>query len=268
MSGSPALIEGAFRQAVKARLLPLGDAAWTVEFGRGIDPELNARVMSLAEQVRTRREVEALFAGVLDVVPTFRSLTVHFDPLRTEADRLGERLLALAAVSGGRVATGRRWRLPVCFEAGFAPDLAGLAAACGLGEDAVVRLLTTTRFRVYMIGFMPGFPYMGGLPSVLAMPRLATPRQRVPAQSLAVAGSMCCVYPWESPGGWRLLGRMPLPLFELQQGLAPAWLAAGDEVGWQAIDRATCERLAADWAEGALTREAFLVGEGGPCPVA
>jgi inhibitor of KinA len=249
-----------------ARLLSLGDAAWTVEFGAAIDPAHHTGVMRLAERVRAGQGTDAALDGVQDVVPTFRSLTVLFDPLRTEADMLGARLLALCEADDTPVSAGRCWRLPVCFDPALAPDLGEVCAATGLPDHAVVQLLTTTRFQVGMIGFMPGFPYLSGLPSALAMPRLATPRKAVPAGSLAVAGRMCCVYPWESPGGWRLLGRMPLPLFDVQHSEAPAWLAAGDTVRWVAIDRTGHDRLTADWARGALTRQDFLDPEAPACP--
>lgn len=259
---------GGFLPAV--RLLALGDAAWTVEFGRSIDPVAHARVMRLADRVRTGLGTDAALAGVLDVVPTFRSLTVLFDPLRTEAEALGARLLALSAAEDTPLTVGRRWRLPVCFDPTFALDMAEVSAACGWSPDAVVQRLTDALFRVDVIGFMPGFPYLTGLPPELAMPRLATPRKAVPAGSLAVAGAMCCVYPWESPGGWRLLGHMPLPLFDLAQTEAPAWLAAGDTVRWTAVDRAEHDRLAAEWARGVLTRRDFLdaeaESEGLSCP--
>lgn len=248
------------------RLLALGDSAWTVEFGDVIDPGLNARVMNLADQLRAVRDTDEAFASVLDVVPTFRSLTVHYDPLRADAGALGERLLALAAAVDDRVREGRHWRLPVCFDEDFAPDLAALVRAKGLSVQEVIEQLTQASLRVYMIGFMPGFPYMGGLPPSLAMPRLATPRKLVPAQSLAVAGEMCCVYPWDSPGGWNLLGRTPVPLFSLACGDQPAWLAAGDQVRWYAVDRGDYERLAADLVAGRTPREAFLDQRGTPCP--
>jgi KipI family sensor histidine kinase inhibitor len=248
------------------RLLPLGDAAWTVEFGREIDPVTHARVMRLADQVRTRQGRDAALEGVQDVVPTFRSLTVLFDPLRTDAEALGAHLLVLSEAEDTTVSIGRCWRLPVCFDPALAPDLGDVCAASGLSENAVVQLLAATLFKVGMIGFMPGFPYLSGLPPVLAMPRLAIPRKSVPAGSLAVTGAMCCVYPWESPGGWRLLGRMPLPLFDLQHSDAPAWLAAGDAVRWVAIDRTEHDRLTVDWARGALTRRDFLDPEAPACP--
>jgi KipI family sensor histidine kinase inhibitor len=250
-----------------ARLLPLGDAAWTVEFGCTLEASFNVLVLQLARRVQERLDVDPALCGVQDLVPTFRSLTVHFDPLRTDADGLGERLMALTAERGDLAdVLARGWRLPVCFEPDLGPDLEDLSAWAGLSVDALVRRMTGAVFRVGVIGFMPGFPYLTGLPPELAMPRLATPRKAVPAGSLAVAGAMCCVYPWESPGGWRLLGHMPLPLFDLVQAEAPAWLAAGDTVRWTAVDRAEHDRLAAEWARGALTRRDFLDTEGSPCP--
>ena len=249
------------QELLAPRLLALGDAAWTVEFGREISAVVNARVMDLAERIALLRQDDPLFAAVSDVVPTFRSLTLHFDPLLTGAEALGNRLLALAEESGSKLPEGRRGRLPVCFEGDFAPDLPRLAQAKGLDQDAVIQHLLAAEFRVYMIGFLPGFPYMGGLPPELAMPRLASPRQRLPANSLAVAGEMCAVYPWESPGGWNLLGRTPVQLFDLKQAEQPAMLAAGDRVRWYAVPRDEYERLQQQIQGGALPRNSFLQAE-------
>jgi KipI family sensor histidine kinase inhibitor len=239
------------------RLLALGDSAWTLEFGSAIDPAINARVMGLAERVSQARASEPLMASVTDVVPTFRSLTVHYDPLEADATALGERLRVLAQDGHQAMQPGRLWLLPVCFDADFAPDLPRLAEAKGLNPDEVIHHLLAATFRVYMLGFQPGFPYMGGVPPELHMPRLPAPRQKVPAQSLAVAGEMCAVYPWDSPGGWNLLGRTPVVLFDLRHAEQPALLAAGDEVRCHAVDRATHDRLAAEIARG-LPRETFL----------
>lgn len=239
------------------RLLALGDSAWTLEFGSAIHPAINARVMGLAERVLRARGSEPLLASITDVVPTFRSLTVHYDPLEADAVALGERLRVLAQHGHQDMLPGRRWHLPVCFDADFAPDLPRLAEARGLSPDGVIQRLLAATFRVYMLGFQPGFPYMGGVPPELHMPRLPAPRQKVPAQSLAVAGEMCAVYPWESPGGWNLLGRTPVVLFDLRHADQPALLAAGDEVRCHAVDRATHDRIAAEIAQG-LPRETFL----------
>ena len=245
------------------RLLSLGDTAWTVEFGEVIDPVLHGRVLGLAGELESRREASGSpFAAVVDVVPTFRSLTVHYDPLRCDGQRLGEELLALARSSGSAGTSGRRWRIPVCFDADFAPDLADLAQSKGLLPEDVIARLTATEFQVYLIGFMPGFPYMGGLPVELQMPRLSSPRKAVPERSLAVAGEMCAVYPWESPGGWRLLGRTPVPLFRAAES-EPALLASGDRVRWHAIDRATYLDLEAAGQAGLLERRQFLAADVG-----
>ena len=146
----------------------------------------------------------------------------------------------------------------MCFDAGFAPDLDALARARGLTTAQVVELMTGTAFRVYMLGFQPGFPYMGGLPAALEVPRLATPRSDVPARSLAVAGRMCAVYPWRSPGGWHLVGRLPLALFDAADPVAPAWLQPGDEVRWRAIDRTRFDTLERRSAAGTVDRADWL----------
>lgn len=254
------------------RLLPLGDAAWTVEFGDKIDPALHARVLGLAAALARVRagagdEIGPLAAcsaapwrGIVDVVPTFRSLTVYYNPLLTDGQRLGEALLNLARSAGSAGHAGRHWRIPVCFDDDFAPDLDELAQSKGLSRDAVIALMTKAKFQVYMIGFMPGFPYMGGLPPVLEVPRLSSPRKAVPARSLAIAGAMCAVYPWESPGGWRLLGRTPVPMFSASEGQSPSLLASGDSVCWQAIDRPRYLELEAAARAGALDRASLLQG--------
>jgi KipI family sensor histidine kinase inhibitor len=239
------------------RLLPLGDSAWTVELGQGIDNGIHARVMGLSALIEQQRHSHPLLARLTDVVPTFRSLTVHFDAAWTDAQALGAHLLALAQQGQDRVLRGRTWALPVCFDDDFAPDLARLCNAKGLTRAAVIEHLVSARLRVYLLGFQPGFAYMGGLPPALALPRLATPRARVPARSVATAGDLCGIYPWDSPGGWNLLGRTPVQLFDPSLADQPALLAAGDEVRWTAVDRATHDRLADEIAHG-LPRETFL----------
>ena len=221
------------------RLLPLGDAAWTVEFGDAIDPALHARVMGFARALE-----EAALPAVVESVPTFRSCTVHFDPLAEGADVLGDRLLELAASAPEAAIAGRRWRIPVLFGGEAGPDLAALAANCALTEEAVVARLCATAFRVYMLGFMPGFPFMGDLPERLRLPRRTEPRVRVPAGSVAIAGGLTAIYPWESPGGWHLLGRCPVRLFDAA-GASPSLLAVGDRVRFQPVPMAEFRRLQA-----------------------
>ncbi|MFM6985647.1 MAG: 5-oxoprolinase subunit PxpB [Hydrogenophaga sp.] len=244
------------------RLLALGDGAWTLEFGQTIDPDTHGRVMGLAQHLlQLLAAPPEPMQGVTDVVPTFRSLTVHYDPGSAQAHALGPWLLSLATEGVQHAEpTVRHWCLPVCFDDEWAPDLPRVAALTGLRREAVIERLLGTELRVYQIGFQPGFPYMGDLPSELAVPRWPSPRQTLPARSLAIAGGLCAVYPWKSPGGWNLLGRTPVVLFDPGQQQQPAMLAAGDTVRWMPIDRAMHDRLAADIAHG-LPRSHFLARE-------
>ena len=245
------------------QLLPVGDTAWTVEFGNRIDPALHARVLGLAGALDAARKdgTNKDLTAIVDVVPTFRSLTVHYNPLACDGERLGEALALMAESSGAATQEGRHWLIPVCFDDDLAPDLNDLCEAKAMSRDAVITLMTEAVFQVYMIGFMPGFPYMGGLPKELEMPRLASPRKAVPARSLAVAGSMCSVYPWESPGGWRLLGRTPIPMFSAKQVDAPSLLASGDRVRWQSIDRARYAEIEKAIEGGTFDRTSLLVAK-------
>lgn len=251
-------------ESQKPVLLALGDSAWTVQFGQTIDPQLHARVVALARRIAQLRNEDPVLQHICDVVPTFRSVTVHFSALDTDREVLGQRLLELAHNGQNETLQGRHWRLPACFDADMGPDLVPLAQTKGLHPRDVVERLLGSRLRVYMIGFLPGFPYMGGLPPDLAAPRLATPRQRVPAHSIAVAGEMCAVYPWDSPGGWNLLGRTPVNLFDLTHVTEPAMLAAGDTVTWYEVEKEEYQALWRQCQSGELQREVFLAT--GPAP--
>lgn len=216
------------------RLLPLGDCAFTVEFGRLIEPATQARVFGLAAALEAARAAGEL-PGVIEWVPAFCAVTVHFDPDRTEAEALATRLLNLAGEAGEHTGTGRLWTVPVCFDHDCGPDLDAVATARGLDPQEVIERFVASEFTVCMLGFLPGFPYLSGLPAELEMPRLATPRSRVPAGSVAIAGRMAAIYPWDSPGGWRLLGRTPLRLFDASRADRPALFAPGDRIRWQVV---------------------------------
>ncbi len=231
------------------RLLSVGDTAWTVEFGVAIDPAIHGRVLGFCGLLDTL-SADGRLDGVVEWVPTFRSVTVHFNPQQIDAMVLRNLLSELAGKSGVLSAVGCRWHIPVCFDAESAPDLADVAKAKGMTPEEVVHLLTGSIFSVYMLGFLPGFPYLGGVPEALDMPRLASPRKVVPARTIAIAGRMCAAYPWESPGGWRLLGRTPVRLFDAANSRRPALLAPGDEVVWEAIDSAVYAELDAECAAG------------------
>jgi len=178
-------------------------------------------------------------------MPTFRSLTVFFDPLRTGRAALLDALQPLfERGASAATAASRRWRLPACYEGEAAPDLAETARTLGITPDDVVALHSGTDVVVYMLGFLPGFPFMGDLPERLRLPRRTEPRVRVPAGSVAIANALTVIYPWESPGGWHLLARCPVPLFDARRA-APSLLAPGDHVRFDPVPIDEYRRLEA-----------------------
>jgi inhibitor of KinA len=234
------------------RFLDLGDRAITVEFGDTIDPELLARVAALDHAC-----AQAALPGVIETVPTFRSLTIIFDPLVTSRTELLPALQALLVDTAEAASTpSRHWRLPACYEGDFAPDLIDVARRCGMSAEAVVEVHTRSEYVVYMLGFLPGFPFMGDVAEALRLPRRDEPRVAVPAGSVAIANALTAVYPWQSPGGWHLLANCPVPLFDASRS-SPALLAAGDRVSFEAVTAAEHARIAAALAAGELRPESF-----------
>jgi KipI family sensor histidine kinase inhibitor len=225
------------------RFLPAGDTALVVEFGDRIDEALSERVLLLSARLRAEPP-----AGLVETVPTFRSLMVHYDPRETDGERLRAAIEAALRQAGSMAWRMRRWRLPACYEPDCAPDLAWVAEQTGLTAEDVVRRHAATQFRVYMIGFTPGFPYMGGLPPELNLPRRTDPRLRVPAGSIAIASGMTAIYPVESPGGWHLIGSTPVQLFD-PQWERPSLLAPGDLVFFEPVGRAAYENIRAAVAD-------------------
>lgn len=208
------------------RVDPLGDRAVLLTFGEGIDPAVHARVAALARQLRRSPP-----AGVEDIVPAYTTLAAWFDPARRRHEELAEELLEREAATGGAAAAlGREWVIPVRYDG---PDLEWVAARTGLGRDEVVRRHAEPCYTVYLLGFVPGFAYLGDLDPALVLPRRSTPRQRVAAGSVAIAGAQTAVYPLATPGGWHLIGHTALRLFDPGRN-PPALLAAGDTVRFEA----------------------------------
>jgi inhibitor of KinA len=227
------------------QIRPAGDSALVVEFEERIDPAINDLVLAVARSIEA-----AAIVGVRDVVPTYRSAAVYFDPLKTDVSALLARLEAEAAGSAGN--TGRTAgadaarppiRIPVCYGATFGPDLDDVGAFGGMAAEEVVSLHCGRTYRVFMLGFLPGFAYLAPVHDRIAAPRLSTPRARVPAGSVGIAGTQTGIYPSVSPGGWRLIGRTPLKPFDAQRR-EPFLLKAGDQVEFYPVDEAAYRDLA------------------------
>jgi inhibitor of KinA len=219
------------------RIVPAGDSALIVEFEERIDPGVNARTIACADAIQA-----AAIDGVRDVVPTYRSVAVYFDPLHTDSEVLTACLEREAARPRPAASAAQpAVRIPVCYGGDLGPDLAAVAAFAGLPEPEVVRLHAAESYRVFMLGFVPGFAYLGSVDQRIAMPRHATPRVRVPPGSVGIAGAQTGVYSAETPGGWQLIGRTPVKPFDPARA-QPFLLKAGDAVEFYAIDRAEYEQ--------------------------
>jgi len=223
---------------VTVRFLASGDSALVVEFGDRIERSLSEAVLRLAAEIAAARPL-----GVIESVPTLRSLMVHYDPCRTTGAALKAAITKLLDAPARPARRARRWRVPVCYEGEHAPDLAFVASETGLAQKEVVARHAGRPYHVYMIGFLPGLPYMGDLPAELRLKRRVDPRVRLPAGSVAIAMTMTIIYPLESPGGWHLIGSTPVKLFD-PRWPQPALLAPGDAVQFEPIGEAAYANLA------------------------
>ena len=204
---------------------PVGDGALVVEFGDLIDPAINQRVQAFAQQLGVAR-----LPGVTDIVPTYRSLLVHYDPLRLSYNQVTAWARAQSQPAAQSLPASRRCvEIPTVYGGEYGSDLDFVAGYHHVSPADIIRWHSGAKYTVYMMGFMPGFPYLGGLPPELETPRLETPRTLVRAGSVGIAGPQTGIYPLDSPGGWRIIGRTTMKLFDPALD-PPALLAPGDLV--------------------------------------
>ncbi len=217
------------------RLLLAGDSALVVEFGNEISREVNRKVHALADALGKNP-----LPGLGESVPTYRSLLVNYDPLRLSCDEV--RALVSEVFQRCEESPSfepRVIEIPVVYGGEFGPDIEFVAEHNGLSVEEVIGLHADATYTVYMLGFTPGFAYLGGMPAVIAAPRLETPRTLVPDGSVGIAGEQTGIYPIASPGGWRLIGRTPLKLFDPERD-PPTLLQAGDMVDFVPMDGEEC----------------------------
>jgi len=236
---------------VSVRYLSCGDTAFTVEFGNEISPAINGQVMALHATIADARAAGGL-PGIGETVPSIRSLMVTYDPLTTSRAILQPEIEALLAHGLETDLRSRTVTVPCCYDdPEFAPDLAEVAKRTKKTPEQVIALHLASPFKVYVLGFMPGLAYIAGLEPSLYLPRRSQPRVRVPRSSVAIAMDMTTIYPFESPGGWHLIGRTPLWLFDRRRE-QPVFLAPGDQLVFQRIDRKTYDGIARIVEAGAL----------------
>ena len=225
------------------RILVSGDSAVTVEFGSTISADLNARVIGLDQAL-----AQSPFGGFIESVPTYRSLIVHYDPCVIGFGALSESLLALAGKTGRAPPSARCWRLPIVYGGEHGVDIDAVAKSANLTSDEVIAIHSGAIYRVYMVGFTPGYSYLGGLDARLATPRLTSPRLTTPAGSVGIGGAQTGVQCLAGPSGWNLIGSTPVRTFHPAR--EPMFLLeAGDSLSfepvpateWSALDRAAAK---------------------------
>ena len=222
----------------QARFRLSGDRALLVEYGDGIDPVVNEKVRAMTALLKKN-----LPSGVEAVVPAYRSLSILYDPLATTPGRLAEILHALEAdFCAAEIAEAKVVPIPVCYGSEFGPDVGVVAEHTGLREDEIVAIHASVDYPIYMIGFTPGFSYLGGLDRRLQTPRRKTPRTNLPAGSVGIAESQTGMYPVDSPGGWQIIGRTPLRLFAPVRE-TPFLYEAGDRIRFVPISEAEFGRV-------------------------
>jgi KipI family sensor histidine kinase inhibitor len=227
------------------RYLPAGESALVVEFGNAIDPKIHDRVLALDSALQ-----QAQWEGVIETVPTYRSLMIHFDPRRLTAEALADALAGLDYATALPRTRRQLWHIPACYDALHGEDIAEVASHLSLSPARIIGLHLGARYRVYMYGFAPGFTFLGGLPEELKIPRRAAPRAPVPPGSLLIAGGQALIAGCAMPTGWYAIGRTPVKMFDPRR--EPVFLAGiGDELCFERIDSAAFDAMstAADAGE-------------------
>ncbi len=212
------------------QILPLGDAAIVVKFGDTIDRELHHNVQALENYF-----AHHCLQGMIEHVPAYATVTIYYDPLQRPFHDLDQELRGIIAeLAAAPEADPRIVEIPVSYGGEFGPDLEFVARHNSLKPEDVIQIHSTPDYLVYMIGFAPGFPYLGGMSQRIAAPRRDSPRLQIPVGSVGIAGSQTGVYPIETPGGWQLIGRTPIELFRPRE-IPPTRLRAGDVVRFRPI---------------------------------
>ena len=215
------------------RILTAGDSSLLVEFGKEISPDINRKIAATVQLMK-----EQHIEGVVDIIPAFCSLLINYDPRVISYEEMKQRMQDLIKVDAKAEAGRKRvFEIPVCYGGEYGPDIANIAKNAGLSEKKVIEIHSSRDYLIYMLGFLPGFTYLGGLDERIHTPRLATPRIKINAGSVGIGGSQTGIYPLDSPGGWQLMGMTPVKTYDPEREI-PILVEAGDYIRFVPITEA------------------------------
>lgn len=243
LSSNKCAARGGRRETVRTvmqniRILTAGDSSLLIEFGKEISPEINRKIAATVQLMR-----EQHIEGVVDVIPAFCSLLVNYDPRVIRYDKMKKRMESLVRVDIKAGEEARKiFEIPVLYGGEYGPDLANIAEHAGLSEEEVVAIHSSRDYLIYMLGFLPGFCYLGGLDERIHTPRLANPRLKIRAGSVGIGGSQTGIYPLDSPGGWQLMGMTPVKTYDPGREV-PILVEAGNYIRFVPIDEAEYRRI-------------------------
>ncbi len=222
----------------KIKFLTAGDSAIVMEFGDTIEKEINARIAAVVESLK-KKNIDC----ILDILPTYRSILINYDPVKISYGEMVDTLKGLSKANSGEQSDEVRLiEIPTLYGGEYGPDIDFVAENAKLSKEEVVKIHSGTDYLVYMMGFMPGFTYLGGLDERIATPRLKSPRLKIEPGSVGIAANQTGMYPLESPGGWQLIGRTPLKLFDDTKE-PPVFIQAGDYIRYVSIDQKEYDRI-------------------------
>ncbi|MBR1856414.1 MAG: 5-oxoprolinase subunit PxpB [Oribacterium sp.] len=207
------------------KIVPEGDASLLIQFEQVISPEVNQKIAAAAKLIRAQQ-----ISGIIDMIPTYCSLLINYNPLVISYETLYKRVESIVRMESHSEAGKKKvWEIPVVYGGAYGPDLGAIAEHAGISEEEVIKIHSSQDYLIYMLGFLPGFTYLGGLDEKIHTPRLASPRVRIPAGSVGIGGSQTGIYPMDSPGGWQLMGMTPVKTYDPDRE-TPILVEAGDYI--------------------------------------
>ena len=225
------------------KLNNIGDCGIVCDFGEEVNREVNSNVIKLFHHIKEEVSKGSL-KGILNYTPSYNKLIINFDLQKINSSEIINFLKSIDFSKLNLTRSRKKWTIPVCYD--FEMDLANMSKALKMNKDEIINIHLNTDFFVYMVGFIPGHPFMGDLNSKLFLNRLKTPRVRIPAGSVGIVEKFCNIYPYESPGGWNIIGRTPTKLFNKENEFNPCLLSPGDSVKFKSISKKEFEKLAND----------------------